>query len=116
MRYHKYLGVRQGGVSIDVGIYLFTFISLTPPASVFIYRESPRTDTIVVGYTIRSVLLLLVISEFVNLVSLSLTPSLLLAFFSYVAFQLIHFYLHYRYLRFLNKRQQIIINYFAIFV
>ena len=71
VRYHKYLGVRQGGVSIDVGIYLFTFLSITPPASVYIYRA----DTIVVGYTIRSVLLLLAISEFVNLVLLSLTHS-----------------------------------------
>lgn len=95
--------------------FIYLHLSRSLLLQVCIYRESPRTDTIVVGYTIRSVLLL-AISEFVNLVSLSLTPSLLLAFFSYVAFQLIHFYLHYRYLRFLNKRQQIIINYFAIFV
>lgn len=60
--------------------------------------------------------LLLVISEFVNLSLYSSLFFLLLCAYSpaciffpsyyillYVAFQLIHFYSHYRYLRFLNK-------------
>ena len=50
--------------------------------------------------------LLLVISEFVNLYIFSLLLLLCCLYYIillYVAFQLIHFYSHYRYLRFLNK-------------